>query len=320
MNKLNVPALWSEQQGKAIAKQQELAKDAYSTDQSFEEMRVAYNTERAFWNEGGPVMAATSDVAVHTPHGDVMTRHYRPVESDVLPVIFYIHGGGWVLGNLDTHDRVCRILAAETGAAVVAIDYTLSPEAKYPQALEECAAVVEHVRANARNWGIDPDHVSSAGDSGGANLALATYLYLRDEKNAADCYKTLLLFYGSFGLKDSSSFRLLGGEWDGLKAEDFEWYKDLYFSNPADADAPYFNLLNNDLSSGMPACHIVGLELDPLRDDSRTLAKILEHTGQTVEYRELPGVIHGMIHHSRMVDEAMDMLEKAAAFYTTNKN
>lgn len=314
MNKIDVPALWSEQMGAAIAKQQEIAADAYSTDQSFEEMRVAYNTERRYWNEGGPSMAESWDARVATPHGEVSVRAYRPVAAETLPVVFYIHGGGWVLGNLDTHDRVCRIIAERTGASVIAIDYTLSPEAKYPQALHECVAVIQSVRGDAADWGIDAQDFSIAGDSGGAHLALASYLYLRNELEAGQGCKSLLLFYGAYGLRDSASMRLLGGSWDGLTEADFQWYKDLYLAREEDAKAPYFDLLTNDLSD-MPACYVVGLELDPLVDDSRALASMLQARGQRYEYVEIPGVIHGFIHHTRMVDAAMEMLEAAAAFY-----
>lgn len=316
MNKIDVPSLWSEQMGAAVAKQQELAADAYSTDQTFEEMRLAYNTERRFWNEGGPTMAETWDARVATPHGDVSVRSYRPVAQEILPVIFYIHGGGWVLGNLDTHDRVCRMLADRTGANVIAIDYTLAPEAKYPQAVEECVAVIQSVRADASDWGIDASDYSIAGDSGGAHLSLASYLYLRDELKEGKNCRSLLLFYGYYGLRDSASMRLLGGSWDGLSEADFQWYKSLFLAREEDAYAPYFDLLSNDLSE-MPACHVVGLELDPLVDDSRTLINMLRAQNQRVEYNEIPGVIHGFIHHTRMVDAAVDMLESAADFYKT---
>ena len=141
-NKLKVPAMWSEQTGAVVAKQNELAAGVYSSGQTFEQAREGYRKERVFWNDGGPVPASTIEEDVTTRHGRVRVRMHRPDGAAVLPGIVYVHGGGWVLGDLDTHDRITRTLAEKTGAAVVAVDYTLSPEARFPRALEECVDVV----------------------------------------------------------------------------------------------------------------------------------------------------------------------------------
>ncbi|MBE6484227.1 MAG: acetyl esterase [Actinomycetaceae bacterium] len=315
-NKLNVPAMWTPEMGAVVAKQNELAAGAYSTDQTFHEMRMAYNAERAFWNEGGPQPVSIRESRVATPHGQVTVRMYRPTSIPALPVIVYIHGGGWVVGNLDTHSRICRILAAESGAAVLAVDYTLSPEARYPQAVEECVAVVQHLRVAADEWNIDANDISLAGDSGGANMAFATYLHLRDVEKDVAGIRCLLLYYGSYGLRDSMSIRLFGGPWDGLTEEDFAWYKNLYLRGPEDVRAPYFDVLGNDLA-GIPPCYIVAAALDPLRDDSRTLAAICEHYGVVHAFEEIPGVLHGFLHHSKMLPAAREVLESGARFFRT---
>ena len=101
-------------------------------------MRENYVRERRFWNEGGPVMAKTVERTSEGPMGEFMARYYYPVEAEKLPVIEFIHGGGFVVGSPDTHDRVCRILAEKTGAVVVSVDYHLSPESKYPTNIQEC--------------------------------------------------------------------------------------------------------------------------------------------------------------------------------------
>ena len=318
-NKIAVSRLWNAQMGAAVAKQQEIVGDAYSTDLSIAEMREVYRRERRFWNEGGPRPAETRETRISTPHGDVAVRMHRPTAGEVLACIVYIHGGGWVLGDLDTHDRITRILAERCGAAVIAIDYTLSPEARYPQAVEECVAVVQHLRAHASEWGIDPGDISLAGDSGGANLCCGTYLHLRDEENAAAGIRALLLFYGAYGLTDSRSMRLLGGPWDGMTESDYAWYLDLYLRDRDDLSAPYFNILGNDLSRGMPPSFILSAEFDPLKDDSATLAAMLESSGHRYELVEVPGVIHGFLHHSRMVDAAVDALDEAARFYRSRR-
>ncbi|MDY5584876.1 MAG: alpha/beta hydrolase fold domain-containing protein [Arcanobacterium sp.] len=322
MVKLNVPALWTEKMGEVIAKQNELAAGVYATGQSIQEMREGYRKERAFWNEGGPSVASAVDSSVPTRHGEVKVRHYRPegiAETAVLPVIVYIHGGGWILGDLDTHDRVTRTLCALTKAAVIAIDYTLSPEAKYPQALEECVDVVAYIHENAAALQIDGNDISFAGDSGGAHLSLATILKARDEGKGYNL-RAMLLYYGAFGLRDSESMRLLGGPWDGLTEEDYRYYLSAYLNDLSQVETEkYVNLLSNDFAQGIPAAYVMGAALDPLRDDSRTLARILEAQGVPVQHEEIPGVIHGFIHHSRILPQTMEVLERSAQYWEQAK-
>lgn len=259
------------------------------------------------------------DDAVEGPFGAIAVRRYYPceiAEGATAPAIVYVHGGGFVLGNLDTHDRICRILAKRAGVPVVAVDYRLSPEAKYPSAVREAAAVAAHLHEAGKAWGIDGDRLAFAGDSGGAHLGLAATLYLREEMGGADFVKCLLLFYGWFGLTDSSSMRLLGGPWDGLTEEDWQFYLNLYAEDPAALAAePYANLFLNDLTHDVPACYIAAAEFDPLRDDSATLAAICEQYGTPFRFELFEGVIHAFLHYTKMLDAANDVLEHGATFY-----
>ena len=131
-NKVDPQLLMNDQMKAVLQKSAELAGDAFVTDVGFAEMRENYVRERRFWNEGGPVMTKTVERTFEGPMGEFMARYYYPVEAEKLPVIEFIHGGGFVVGSPDTHDRVCRILAEKTGAVVVSVDYHLSPESKYP--------------------------------------------------------------------------------------------------------------------------------------------------------------------------------------------
>lgn len=259
------------------------------------------------------------DDAVEGPFGAIAVRRYHPCAQgagETAPAIVYIHGGGFVLGNLDTHDRICRILAKCAGVPVVAVDYRLSPEAKYPSAVREAAAVAAYLHEAGKAWGIDGDRLAFAGDSGGAHLGLAATLYLREEAGGADFVKCLLLFYGWFGLTDSSSMRLLGGPWDGLTEEDWQFYLNLYAEDPAAlASEPYANLFLSDLTHDVPACYIAAAEFDPLRDDSATLAAICEQYGTPFRFELFEGVIHAFLHYTKMLDAANDALEHGAAFY-----
>lgn len=313
-NKIDVLARLSADQRKALEKQDELAADLYAPGQSYQEMRQAYAQERRWWNEGGPEMAKTTDMKIATPYGEIRIREYCP--NSVKPgqgAIVYIHGGGWVLGNVDTHDRITRYLADNTGVKVYSVEYTLAPEAKFPQAIEECAAVVRFLRQNAEKLEINPEDLAFAGDSGGASLSMGTYIYLREHDEAAGI-RAMLLFYGWFGLRDSLSIRRLGGPWDGLSEADFEFYKNLYFKDEADAYSAYANVLDNDLH-GLPPAYIMAAELDPLHDDSATLASIYADYGMTHKYVEVPGVIHGFMHHGRIVAATNEVLKEAADFY-----
>lgn len=314
-NKYDVPSKWTKQMGQVVAETDRLAADAYDTSAGLEAMRIGYGRERTFWNRGGPQPARIQENQVMTPHGEVRVRTYYPTDSTALPYIVYIHGGGFVLGNPDTHDRITRILANHSGAAVVSIDYTLAPEAKYPQALEECVAVVQHLREHAEEWSIQADDISFAGDSGGAHLALATYLHLREIEKASEGVRCLLLFYGFFGLNDSVSRRLLGGTWDGLTQADWDYYLGMYLNNPDEIRAPYVDLFSQDLSRDIPPCYVASAALDPLLDDSRLLAAILKEANLPLRYEEFSGVIHAFLHNSLMLDEANDALEHAATFY-----
>lgn len=287
-------------------------------------MRRNYRADHVFWNEGGPTMVRSVDARVTTPYGDVLTRAHHPVEGtdgSALGCIVYIHGGGFVLGDLDTHDRIMRVLAEATGAVVVGVDYTLSPEAKFPQAVHESAAVVRHVRAHAEEIGIDPASVALAGDSGGAMLALATALYLRDTRGDDEPGLTsLLLWYGMYGLQDSGSRRLLGGPWDGLTKDDLDYYVAAYTTGPQDWSSPYVDCLGADLSHGIPPCYVVATELDPLLDDSVTLARMLEEHGVAHQLRVYPGLLHAFLHCSRVLPEARDTLAEGAAFYRVHQD
>lgn len=313
-NKLPVLDLISPQMRAVLDKSAELSPDAYVTDVSLDQMRTAYSLERRFWNEGGPVMAATIDDRIPTPHGEVAIRCHLPVSGTDLPAVVYLHGGGFVVGNLDTHDRIMRMLADSSGAVVIGLDYSLSPEAKFPVAIEQAGALVRHLFSNGSQYHVDGTRLAIAGDSGGAMLALATTLLLRDQGFPVEHLKALVLYYGMFGLRDSASRRLLGGPWDGLTEADLDYYTDAYLADPTAARSPYFDCLSADLSSGIPATYLASAEFDPLRDDSVALAEILSGHRISCQHEMFPGVLHAFLHNSRMLDAAVVALRQGGDF------
>ena len=156
--------------------------------------RDAFIAERHYWNEGGPVMAYSRDDVIATPDGNVPVRYHLPTLNDSAPTIVYFHGGGFILGNLDTHDRIMRTLAHESYATVVGVDYSLLPEADFAMTLRQCTAVVRRLLAGER--GVDPCRIGLAGDASGAGLALSTCLSLCND--AGPSVIALLLFDGRF--------------------------------------------------------------------------------------------------------------------------
>ena len=312
-NKINVFDKMTPEMHQALLKQNELVEDAFSTGSSIGEMRRNYEKEREFWNEGGPEPAKTIDLEIEGPHGPLPVRFHYPENRIGNGAIVFIHGGGFVVGNLDTHSKIMRLLMEETGSVVIGIDYRLAPEYPYPTQIEECAFMVEWLRQHAEEYGIDREDISLAGDSGGANLSLGTALYLRDQTNDVSYLRCLLLYYGAFGLTDSKSRRLLGGDYDGLSRDDLLEYTRMYLGE--NKDAPYFDCFSNDLTKAVPPCYIAYGDLDPLQDDSKLLYEILSANGCNAELEGFRGVIHAFLHHSRLVPEALKAIQGGAKFY-----
>nr|ELR5229671.1 acetyl esterase [Providencia rettgeri] len=312
-NKVNVLKLISTEMKKVI--------DFYSKNTSdspnnadLSSLRDAYNEDRKFWNADAPSMRSTKDVSVQTLYGNVLTRLFQPA-INTPATLFYIHGGGFILGNLDTHDRIMRLLALYTGCTVIGVDYSLSPEARYPQAIEEISTVYQFYSRNTEKYHINMCQTGFAGDSAGAMLSLATTLWLRDNNIASQEIKANLLWYGLYGLQDSASRRLYGGEWDGLTQKDLESYDNAYLGGSGSREAPYYCLFNNDLTDNIPPCFIASAEFDPLLDDSTALFDTLNANKIPCKYKMYPGTLHAFLHYSRMMDIADEAIRDGAAYF-----
>lgn len=138
-----------------------------------DQARAQYATARAYWNADAPAIDEIVDTSVEGTTGTIPVRVYRHGRDRCLPALIYLHGGGWVVGNLDTHDKIMRLLALRSGAAVVGVDYSLAPQTRFPTAIDECLDVVIHVRGHGSDWGIDAERIALGGDSAGANLSMA---------------------------------------------------------------------------------------------------------------------------------------------------
>lgn len=270
--------------------------------------RAAYAHERAFWNAVPVELGAVEDLVIDAAGLQTPLRLYRPHGASPGAGLVYLHGGGFILGSLDTHDRIMRLLAKHAGVTVIGVDYALAPETRFPRQIEQIGASLEQLPAR---FGLDPARIALAGDSAGAHLALATTLALRDRGGPRPA--ALLLYYGSYGLRDAASRRLYGGHRDGLTEDELAFYRLCYLRGPEDARDPRYDLLAADLA-GVPPAFIAPCALDPLHDDSRALAALLEEQGAPVEFRIYDGVLHGFLHLSRMVDIAMTAIQDGARF------
>lgn len=298
---------------RAVIQFQEASPQPMPAGSDYPSQRRAYNEERRYWNRGGPEMR-TENVDVSTPYGHTLTRIYSPGTSSPA-TLFYIHGGGFVLGNLDTHDRIMRLLAHYSGCTVVGIDYTLSPEARFPQAIEEIVAVRQFYYHHAAKYGLNMAQSGLAGDSAGAMLALSSALWTRDR--GIDCGRIsgILLWYGLYGLQDSVSRRLYGGSWDGLTRRDLETYDAAYLRHAGDRESVYYCLFNNSLAHNVPPCFIASAEFDPLLDDSVVLCATLREHGLPCQYKMYPGTLHAFLHYSRMMNIADEALRDGANYF-----
>ncbi len=276
--------------------------------------RQDYIDERRFWNEGGPQPQRVEDIAVDGPHGPIPVRILYP-EGHKGGVIVYLHGGGFYLGNNDTHSRIMRILAEESGHAVAGVDYRLAPEHMFPVQIDETVAVVRYFHESGEKHGLNNGQVCLAGDSGGATLCLAAALFLRDEGEKDNSFiRSLLLYYGAYGMRDSTSLRMWGNEIDGIVREAATNSYDEGYIRPEDLKNPYYDLLDNNLTHGIPPTLVVCGDADPLLDNSTCLYEILADKGLVCEYKVYPGVMHAFLHYSRMLDDASDALRLGAVF------
>lgn len=239
------------------------------------------------------------------PTGQVSVRIVRPEEaSSPLPVIFYLHGAGWVFGNAHTHDRLIRELAVRTGAAVVFPNYSLSPEAKYPTAIEECYAALKWVAENGQEHGLDPERLAVAGDSVGGNMAAA--MTLMSKARGGPSIKLQLLFYpvtnASF---DSESYQQFAKGYF-LTRDAMKWFWDQYTTDEGERNEVTASPLRatTDQLRGLPPALVITGQADVLRDEGEAYANKLREAGVRVTAVRFQGIIHDFVMLNALADTA----------------
>jgi acetyl esterase len=245
------------------------------------------------------------------PAGTLKLRVYTPVADGgaSLPGLVYFHGGGWVIGDLDTHDALCRNLANEAGARVVAVDYRLAPEHKFPAAAEDCYAAVKWIEQNAGRLGIDANRIAVAGDSAGGNLSAVICLMARQKGGPRIVFQLLIYPVTQWKAETGSMNAFAEGYF--LEKKAMHWFFDQYAAGADPNDWRLSPLAASDLS-GLPRAHVVTAGFDPLRDEGKAYADKLNRAGVAATYVDYPGMVHGFFNMSGVVPVAKTAIAEAA--------
>ncbi|MBS1168424.1 MAG: Lipolytic enzyme [Proteobacteria bacterium] len=242
---------------------------------------------------GGAPVKAVETIVIPVKSGTIAGRLYRPFgEGGALPGIVYIHGGGWVLCSLDTHDNICRNLAASVGAIVISVDYRMAPEHRFPVASDDCLDAIRWIAAHTSNFGIDPAKLIIGGDSAGGNLAAVTTLRIRDEGGPALAGQMLIYPVTDDIAAGHPSYAEFADGF-GLTADDMVWFWDHYVPDPAQRTHPHASPLRADSLAGLPPALLLTAGCDVLRDEGEAYAGRLAAAGVTLDFRRYEGLPHG---------------------------
>jgi acetyl esterase len=245
------------------------------------------------------------------PAGEIPVRIYRPEGRAPFPALVYFHGGGWVIGSLETHDGSCRDLANRTGCVVVSVDYRLAPESRFPAAAEDCYAATQWVAAHAGELGIDAARIGVGGDSAGGNLAAVVALMARDRRGPA--LRHQLLIYPVTDADFSRPSYRENAEGYLLTTKAMEWFWGHYVPDVAKRVDPYAAPLRATELAGLPPAFVLTAEYDPLRDEGEAYARRLQHSGVPTVLKRYDGAIHGFFAMGLLAQVGRDAVDDAAA-------
>lgn len=237
---------------------------------------------------------------------------YRPESSGPLPVMIYLHGGGWVLGNHTGVDALVRTLVNRSGCAILSMDYRLAPEHKYPAALKDVHYALQWMVAHADQWGLDAKRLAVGGDSSGANLAAAVSLLCRDQGGPPLAFQLLVYPVLDHNYRTDSYRRFGDGILSALSCDDVIWFHHHYVHRPEELDLPYVSPLRAESFAHLPRTLLVNAEIDPLLDDSLEYAQRLKQAGVPVELQIYPGMFHGFWRMGGVLAEARQAIEYVA--------
>lgn len=260
--------------------------------------------------ERPPEVFSWEDREIPGPASQLRIRLYKPAAEDTLPVVVFFHGGGWIMGSIETHDVYCRQLANASGYAVVSVDYRLAPENKFPAGLEDAYAATNWVWEQAAEIGLDARRIAVAGDSAGGNLAAAVALLARDRGGPPLAFQLLMYAVLDYNF-DTPSYRENATGYHLTRAA-MIWSWGHYLQSELDGLSPYASPLRAEDLSGLPPAMILTAEYDPLRDEGEAYAARLRAAGVPVELRRYDGLIHGFARRTNVLDRAREALQHVA--------
>jgi acetyl esterase len=267
------------------------------------EAREMYLAARFATNPEGPELDSATELSIPAPHGSIPARMYTPkalrTKDGMAPCLVFFHGGGFVIGNLDSHDVVCRKLAHEGELIVISVDYRLAPEHKFPAAVEDSIAATKWVAANARQLGLDPARIMVGGDSAGGNLAAVTAIALRD---TGPSLAGQVLIYPSTDFAMSHPSHSEPETSILLTHAVIRWFINHYMGD-ADRNDWRASPARAKLA-GLPPAYVLVAGADPLRDEGQEYAERLKQAGVAVTYRYFPGQFHGFFTMGKLLNQA----------------
>jgi acetyl esterase len=267
------------------------------------ELRQQLRTMVTLMDEPAPALARIEDVQIPAPAGSIPARVYAAASGGgARPALAYFHGGGWVQGDLETHHGLCARLAQRAGITVVAIDYRLAPEHKFPAAVEDCLAAYAWLRAQGGALGVDPARVGVAGDSAGGNLSAVVSQLARAHRIPVPTCQVLIYPATDFSMETPSHRELEDGHI--IPRERILWYAQQYLRSDADKTDVRASPIRGDLR-GQPPAMVVTAGFDPLRDEGHAYAEALRKAGADVVYREYPGQIHAFVSLTKAIPQGM---------------
>ncbi|WP_315833681.1 alpha/beta hydrolase [Bradyrhizobium prioriisuperbiae] len=285
-----------------------------------QEAREYYLAARLVTNPDPPPVASVETLAIPGPDGSIPARLYKPQtlrqSGGQSPCLVFFHGGGWVIGNLDSHDVACRTLANEGQLLVISVDYRLAPEHKFPAAADDAIAATNWIADNAKQLGIDTTQLFVGGDSAGGNLAAIVAITAR-EAGPKLAGQVLIYPATDFAMTHPSHSE---PETDCLLTHSvIRWFRDHYLNSPADIENWKASPLRVKTFAGLPPAFVLTAGGDPLRDEGDDYAKRLAEAGVTVTYQTYPGQFHGFITMGKLLPKAGVALAEIGAWLKVPK-
>jgi acetyl esterase len=270
----------------------------YHTVPAFVARRIYRDTRSAL----SPRAPEIAEVRLQVFNNALAVRSYRPVRDEVLPALVFFHGGGWTIGDLDTHDVVCRQLALGARCAVFSVDYRLAPEHPFPAAVDDCFFATQFVFENANTLGVDPHRIAVGGDSAGGNLAAVVALMARDQGSPPLAYQ--LLIYPATDQRCQFPSHERNGEGYLLTRDGIRFFRSGYRPHETDRTDWRASPLLAASHAGLPPTLVLTAGYDPLVDEGRAYAERLKEAGVEVAYREFSDMVHGFVLFGGAVDAA----------------